>query len=103
MTARRQPSSVPVREEPEKQERLVLDLSKDNQGLTDDELAILFALEGRLCTADDVIERTGIPAKRVLSALTMLQVRGFVKEEAGKRFRTPLTLEGYQAEAMSQI
>ncbi|MEG0766043.1 MAG: hypothetical protein RR403_08330 [Pseudoflavonifractor sp.] len=34
-----------------------------------------------------------IPARRVLSALTMLQVRGHVKELAGKRFESNVELE----------
>ena len=36
--------------------------------------------------ADEIIEATQIPARRVLSALTVLQVRGYVEERPGKRF-----------------
>ena len=36
--------------------------------------------------ADEVIESTQIPARRVLSALTVLEVRGYVEERPGKRF-----------------
>ena len=53
---------------------------------TDDELAILHAMQGKTCQADELVERTQIPARRVLSALTMLQIAGCVAEKPGKRF-----------------
>lgn len=60
---------------------------------TDDELAILMALGDTIHTADDLVELTQIPARRVLSALTMLQVQGQVAEEMGRRFRSMVVLE----------
>lgn len=59
----------------------------DKSGLTDDQTDILEALGGESLLAEELIEATGIPAKRVLSALTLLQVQGFVAEHPGKRFR----------------
>lgn len=53
---------------------------------TDDELAIIHAMQGKSCQADELVERTQIPARRVLSALTMLQIAGCVAEKPGKRF-----------------
>jgi DNA processing protein len=75
---------------------IVIDLKADPEAVTDDERVILLALEGREATADEIIEETGIPARRVLSALTMLQLRTLVHEEHGKRFRTPVILKGYE-------
>lgn len=75
---------------------LVIDLKKEPEALTDDERAILLNLEGREATADELIENTGIPARRVLSALTMLQLRALVSEDAGRRFRTPVLIKGYE-------
>lgn len=72
---------------------VVIDLKQEPEALTDDERVILLALEARDCTADEIIEDTGIPARRVLSALTMLQLRKFVFEETGKRFRTPVLIK----------
>ncbi|MFR8874011.1 MAG: hypothetical protein ACLVHV_11510 [Oscillospiraceae bacterium] len=43
-------------------------------------------------SADDLVEATGIPARRVLSALTLLQVRQWVAE-AGRRFTTLVELK----------
>lgn len=60
---------------------------------TDDQLAILRALGEESCSADELVERTGIPARRILSALTMLQVERVVEEGAGRRFSALLRLE----------
>lgn len=60
---------------------------------TDDQLAILRALGENSCSADELVERTGIPARRILSALTMLQVERVVEESAGRRFSALLRLE----------
>lgn len=48
---------------------------------------MLVALEERPLLADDLVERTQIPARRVLSALTLLQVQGYVAEQPGRRFK----------------
>ena len=58
----------------------------EESGLTDDQIHILQALQGRTMQADELIEMTQIPARRVLSALTLLQLEGHVQEESGKRF-----------------
>lgn len=60
---------------------------------TDDELAILAAAAKDALTADELVEKTQIPAKRVLSALTMLQVQGAVEERPGRRFYALVELE----------
>lgn len=89
--------AVPKGEETPPPAETVLDLRQGTQGLTDDELKLLHALQGGLrCTADELIEKSEIPARRVLSALTMLQVRALVLESAGKRFHTPVLLLGYR-------
>ena len=78
----------------EVEKRLVIDLSQDKEALTDDEAALLRALQGDLSlTVDDLTEKTAIPARRVLSALTMLQVRALVQEGSGKRFSTQVLLK----------
>ena len=67
--------AVPVEELP------VLDLTKNNEGLTDDQLRIIRLLDtkqGKL--TDEVAEETGLPVRRVLSALTVLEIDGFVAQ-----------------------
>ena len=70
----------------------VLDLGADH-GLTDDQIRILRSLEGGTLQVDDIIEATQIPARRVLSALTLLEVEERVRQESGKRFTLAVTLQ----------
>ena len=77
--------------EPEAPPLPVLDLSADH-GLTDDQVRILRCLEGGTMQVDDIIEATQIPARRVLSALTLLEVEDWVRQESGKRFALAVTL-----------
>ena len=41
---------------------------------------------------DDLIEQTGIPTRRVLSALTLLEIEGLVTQHSGKRYTRAVTL-----------
>ncbi len=59
---------------------------QEQRSLTDDQRELILALETRARHPDELVEETQIPARRVLSTLTLLQVRGYIKEEAGKRF-----------------
>ncbi len=68
-------------------DRTYIDMKENGAEYTDDERDILLALDGRALVTDDIIEATQIPARRVLSALTMLQIRGLVEEGPGKQFR----------------
>lgn len=61
--------------------------------LTDDQRKILLTLEERPQTADDLVEKTQIPARRVLAALTILEIQGLAAEESGKRFRAAVRLK----------
>ena len=82
-------------EEPAKQqtpELPLLDLSGDH-GLTDDQLRIVKALEGRKVQVDDLIEETQIPTRRVLSALTVVELDRIVTQESGKRFSLAVALK----------
>lgn len=68
------------------EKRAYIDWKSARELFTDDERDILLALAQREKLADEIIEMTQIPARRVLSALTVLQVRGYVEERPGKRF-----------------
>lgn len=71
-----------------------IDWKECKDKLTDDQQAILLVLaESNTLRADDIVERTQIPARRVLSALTIMQVQGYVAEESGKRFRAAVRLK----------
>lgn len=70
----------------------VLDLSGDH-GLTDDQLRVVRALRGRTVQVDDLIEETQIPTRRILSALTVLELDRIVTQESGKRFSLAVALK----------
>ena len=73
--------------------REVVPRDQQKSRFTDDELAILAAASKAALTADEVVEKTQIPAKRVLSALTMLQLQGAVEERPGRRYYALVELE----------
>ena len=77
------------------QEREVVPRERQKSRFTDDQLSILHVLgeKGKQYTADELVERTQIPTRRVLSALTMLQVDGAVQEHPGRRFSSLVILE----------
>lgn len=87
-------SRVPVPKEVDKAPEMeYIDWKDQRDKLTDDQRDLLLALEEKPMLADDLMERTQIPARRVLSALTLLQVQGYVTEEPGKRFRAQVRLK----------
>lgn len=69
----------------------VLDLSLDHS-LTPEQVAVLKALAVRAMQVDDIIEETQIPTRKVLAALTILEIEGFVTQHSGKRFSLNVTL-----------
>ena len=65
----------------------VLDLRRNKEGLTDDQIRIIRVLdtrEGKL--TDDVAEETGLPVRRVLSALTVLEIDGYAQQPSPRYF-----------------
>lgn len=79
--------------EPEEKKKPVIPRRKQKSRFTDDGLAVLFALGEKSYTVDELVEQTQIPTRRVLSALTVLQIDGAVEELSGKRFASLITLE----------
>ena len=94
-TVKERPRALPQdKKQPRIQEKgEYLSWSDCKDKLTDDQRDILLALDGGAARADDLVERTQIPARRVLSALTLLQIQGYVSEESGKRFRAAVKLK----------
>ncbi len=62
-----------------------IDLREQLSGLSEDQLKIITAIEEGGSHVDDIIEATGLGTARVLSQLTVLQIKGFVRGEAGRR------------------
>ncbi len=71
---------VPVRRA--RNENLAAQLS----GLTETQLKIVSVMNKPSMHVDDIIDLSALPASTVLSELTMLQIKGFVTQESGKRF-----------------
>ena len=69
-----------------------LDLSDNGLELTDDQIALLRVLTEEPQLVDDLIELTGIPTRRVLSALTLLEIENLVQQHSGKRYTRAVTL-----------
>jgi DNA processing protein len=70
-----------------------LSLSKNDLTLTDDQIALLRLLpEQEPMLVDDLIEESSIPTRRVLSALTVLEIENLVQQHSGKRYTRAVTL-----------
>lgn len=77
--------SVPVRE--------YISAKAQQSRFTDDQITILQAMGARACTVDELVDQCQIPARRVSSALTMLQVQEVVKEQGRGHFISTVELE----------
>ena len=66
--------------------REYIDLREQLAGLTERQLKIVSAMEEKTVHVDDIIEKTALSVPEVLSELTLLQIKGFVSQESGKRF-----------------
>jgi DNA processing protein len=63
-----------------------IDLQTQLKELSPEQLSIAAAITAPGTHVDDIIERTGLSVARVLAGLTMMQLRGIVRQEGGKRF-----------------
>ena len=61
------------------------DVNKDLSKLSEQEREILAALDSGERLVDDVIAQLGLPTAKILSMLTMLEIKGFVRRIPGKR------------------
>lgn len=68
------------------QNAVYIDLKKQLEGLSDAQMSIVSSMDKPSIHVDDIIERTGLSPARVLAELTMLQLKGYVRQESGKRF-----------------
>ena len=67
-------------------------LSRNDYSLTDDQICLLRALTEEPMLVDDLIELTDIPTRRVLSALTVLEIEHLVTQHSGKRYARAVNL-----------
>lgn len=61
--------------------------------LTDDQIVLMQLMDEREpILVDELIDQSGIPTRRVLSALTVLEIDGYVKQHSGKRYTRTVSL-----------
>ena len=63
-----------------------IDLKKQLEGLSQSQLSIVSAMDREAMQVDEIIERTGLSPAKVLADLTLLQLKGCVSQQSGKRF-----------------
>lgn len=66
---------------------------QEREDLSDDQKRILAALSEKPLQIDDIIEAAQVPAPRALSALTILEIKGMVRQQSGKRFELLIRLK----------
>ena len=95
-TAKDIPSQPPTRQEnppaPAAGSLREIRLSEHKSEFTDDELAVLRALESGVLVTDAIVVRSGLPARRVSATLTVLTIRSLVKQLPGGRFEALVKL-----------
>lgn len=84
--ARQEETAAKAAAREEREKLPVLDLREGQASLTDDQVRILRRLKDGEMQVDDLIEAVELPTRRVLSALTVLEIEGYVAENGGKRF-----------------
>ena len=77
---------VPVKKATEPQKAPGTVLEAQLEGLTENQLKLVGVMGKPSMHVDDIIDLSRLPAATVLSELTMLQIKGFVIQEQGKRF-----------------
>lgn len=66
-------------------------LESQLSSLTENQLKIISVIDRPSMHVDDIIDLSRLPASLVLSELTVLQIKGFVVQEQGKRFTLNIT------------
>lgn len=94
--AREQPRTLGYQARQKEEPKVVppmLSLSQSDVTLTDDQVELLRILsDEEPALVDDLIDQSGIPTRRVLSALTVLEIENLVQQHSGKRYTRAVTL-----------
>ncbi len=59
--------------------------------LNEDQLKIISAIEKDATHIDDIVETTGLGTAKVLAQLTVLEIKGYIRREAGRRVALKIT------------
>lgn len=92
---------VPAESPPEEKKKVdkqedkeYIDWKQARQTFTDDEMDVLRLLNRGEQTAQQLVEMTQLPTRRVLSAITVLQMRGYVNQDSGGRLSSKVAIRG---------
>lgn len=85
-------AEAPASQPPDEPALPALDLEENKNQFTDDEIAVLRALEQSDMVTDSIVIETGLPVRRVSATLTVLTIRGYVKQLPGGRFQAAVRL-----------
>lgn len=70
-----------------------IDLVMKDEDLSPDERAVVQVLAAGELQADEIVNQTNLPANRVLSALTLLEIKNIILRKDGKRFELNLSIK----------
>lgn len=90
------PPPEPEPEKPATGETLPLAPRSALEQMGEEQREIFFLLSEKPLTADEIVGRTEIPARRVNTALTILQAGGYLKELPGRRFAAAVRFEEHE-------
>ena len=68
-----------------------IDWKEQLSRLNEDQLKIISAIEKDATHIDDIVETTGLGTAKVLAQLTVLEIKGFIRREAGRRVALKIT------------
>lgn len=74
-----------------------IDLEEKINELSDDEIKIIRVMSGKVMHIDEIIISSDLQAERVLSALTLLELKGLAEDVGGKRFGLNIRAEKINA------
>jgi DNA processing protein len=69
-----------------------IDLKEQSDSLNRDEIKIAEIMGDEILHVDEIIARTQLGAAKVLSALTLRELKGYITVQDGKRFELPINL-----------
>lgn len=69
-----------------------IDLKINRGDMSPEEIAIIEAMNGNTVYVDDIILKSGLTAAQVLAGLTVLEIKGAVTREPGKRYTPHVTI-----------
>lgn len=80
-----EPAAPAKKDIDKKESKGYIDLAEQLSALTEDQLKIVTAIDRSASHIDDIIEATGLSTATVLAQLTILEIKGYVRREAGRR------------------